>query len=105
MAACATDSSLAERHKARLRAIWVHAGEAEALNTAPSYVGLGKHARVMRHDSKMYLDGGHVVSDDDKLSLLGLDQRGDVVQAELDDNGLGAELSLGQLTLGGSLNG
>jgi hypothetical protein len=50
-----------------------------------------------------YLDGGDVVSDDDKLGLLGLDQVGDVVQTILDNNGLGAELLLGELTLGGSL--
>jgi hypothetical protein len=43
------------------------------------------------------------VSDDHKLGLLGLDERRDVVDAELDDNGLGAELSLGQLSLGSLL--
>ena len=44
------------------------------------------------------------MGNDDELRLLGLDERGDVVQSELDNDGLGAKLSLRDLSLGGSLN-
>ena len=58
------------------------------LNDAVRNVLAAAESRQERH----HLDGLNVVSDDNKLGLAILDESGDVVETELEDDGLGADV-------------